>query len=279
MMTLATSPTFAGDAMKRHALVVVTMGFLLLPHGASAGDKAAAWKPFLGDEAYKVLSERSIKAIEEAAKSSDKNAYIKAQVEAAILGGYTLSVKDPKDADVSTMRGAALFAGRRAKEMDVKALAKFGTLIKGSTLAPADFKSLKPILPELGEMMDMFRNKSKGGEGLYADLQYQPKLKNLNGTEALIGALSAKKLSDTNLDKVAKELPHLSYRMAVVAALTHEMPPEKGAGEWRNLSLQMRDASIALAESAQKKNAEGIQKAATSLESSCTQCHSAFKSK
>ena len=69
-------------------------------------------------------------------------------------------------------------------------------------------------------MMEIYRNKSKGGEGIHADLQYQPKLKNLNGIEALIGALGTKKLSAENLDKVATELPRLSYRIAVTGDLT-----------------------------------------------------------
>ena len=75
--------------------------------------------------------------------------------------------------------------------------------------------------------MLIFRTKVKGGEGIPADLQYQPKLKNLNGIESLISALGAKKLSDDNLAKVAKELPNLAYRIAVVGSLTHESVPKK----------------------------------------------------
>ena len=85
-------------------------------------------------------------------------------------------------------------------------------------------------------MMEIFRGKAKGGEGLHAELQYHPKLKNLNGIEAFLGALAGKKLSDENLDKVAKELPNLASRIAVVGSLTHELPQEKNVAEWRTRS-------------------------------------------
>jgi cytochrome c556 len=61
--------------------------------------------------------------------------------------------------------------------------------------------------------------------------------------------------------------------------LTHESAPQKNAGQWRALSLTMRDSAMELANASQKKNAGGILKAAVSLETSCTRCHSAFKSK
>ena len=79
--------------------------------------------------------------------------------------------------------------------------------------------------------------------------------------------------------KISTELPNLAYRVAVVSAITHEMAPAKKAAEWRDLSNKMGDASIAIAEAAQKKNANGVFLAAQTLESTCTQCHSAFKNK
>ena len=125
--------------------------------------------------------------------------------------------------------------------------------------------------------LNIFRSKAKGGEGIHPDLQYQPKLKNQNGIEALLSALAAKKITDDNLEKIAKELPNFAYRMAVVAALTHGKAPEKKAAEWRDLSMTLRDTSISLAEAARKKDADGVFKSAQALESSCIDCHSVFK--
>ena len=247
--------------------------------GRGGDDKTSPWKAFLSADVYKELSQRSVQAIEAAAKSGDKNAASQIEIEAAILAGITLSVADTMNQDVSALRGAALGASKVARKKEIDTLKAFGKLSKSGVSAPADRALLRANLPDVTDLMEIFRNKSKGGEGLHADLQYHPKLKNLNGIEALLGALSAKKLSEDNLAKVEKELPKLGYRLAVVASLTHELTPKKEGADWRRISIQMRDASIALAEAAHKKNADGILKAAVSLESSCTQCHSAFKGK
>ena len=260
-------------------VILGVMCILCLFASSQGREKSTKWKAYVPADAYKELTERSIKTIESLAKSDDKNAVGKVQVEAAILIGYTLAVDDVKNADVSMLRGAGILASRRAKDNDVKSLAEFSKQIKGSTVAPADVMLLKTHQPTLDDLMELFRNKTKGGEGIHADLQYSPQLKNLNGIEALIGALAKKKLTETNADKVAKELPMLAYRIAVVGTVTHEMAPEKGAAQWRELAGQMRQSSTALAEAASKKNAEDIQKAATTLEDSCTRCHSAFKKK
>src|SRR5262245_35025229 len=221
MMRLAIPLTLAGDPMKRYwfslilALPIIFLALSAFPsppgargvggergdtpsppggrgEGGEGGDKVTPWKPFLSDDAYKELTERSIKAIEAAAKSGDKNALAKIELEAAFLAGFTLSVKNANDDDVAKLRGAAL----AARKQDLKKLAEFGQSIKTAPKALPDVKDWKSRLPELEELMVFFRNKSKGGEGLHADLQYQPKLANLNGIEALIGALSKKKLTD-----------------------------------------------------------------------------------
>ncbi len=257
-------------------IALLPMFFLFVSaDGQAGGDKATPWKPILSDDAYKALTSRSIERIETLARAGDKDAQAKIVVEAALLAGATLSVKNRDADDVLILRAAAVTAGKS----DLKALANFSKSIKAASKDAKELKDPKLSLQELPDMMEIFRNKSKGGEGLHADLQYSPQLKNLNGIEALIGALAKKKLSDDNLAKVSKELPTLAYRIAVVSALTHEFAPAKGAGEWRAMSIQMRDASIALADAAQKKNGADVLKAATSLESTCTQCHSAFKSK
>jgi hypothetical protein len=240
-----------------------------------AGQDAGTFKPTLPADVYKELTKRSIATIETIAKSTAKDAAEKCEAEAAILVGYTLSVKD--DDDVSKLRGAALEAVKLARGGQVKKLAEFSKTIANATKTPANKVSRKEYLQELQWMMENFRGKNKGGEGLHADLQYHPKLKNLNGTEAFIGAIAGKKLSDENLDKIAKELPNFAYRVAIMGAITHEFAPEKDAVKWRELSMQMRDASVALADAGQKKNADGVFKAAQSLEASCTQCHMVFK--
>jgi len=266
--------------MKRYLLSVIVMlpaVVMLLASSVNAeGDKAGAWKTFLPADAFKVLAARSITAIEAIAKSGAKDAAEKIEAEAAILVGYTMSVKNPGD-DVRRLHGAAIKAVQSARSGDAKKLVGFGKTIASAPKADLDMTPRKAYLQELQWMMETFRGKAKGGEGLHVDLQYHPKLKNLNGTEAFLGAIAGKKLSDENLDKVAKELPNFAYRVAVMGSITHEFPPAKDAGQWRDLSLQMRDSALALAAAASKKNADGVLKAAQALENSCTKCHMVFK--
>lgn len=255
------------------SMAAVSMLGLMVLHAGQAGEKKdSPWKPILSAEPYKVLTERSIKTIEETAKANGKNAREKVNVEAAILAAYTLSVNEPSADGVAQLRGAALAAGKT----DLNKLAAFGANVGSAPKAPPSGKDLKV---DLMDLMEIFRGQAKGGEGIHPDLQYQPKLAKLNGIEALIGALGAKQITEANLAKIAKELPNLSYRIAVVASITHVQAPKQGAGQWQALSIKMRDASVALAEAANKKNANGVFLAAQALESTCTACHSEFKGK
>jgi hypothetical protein len=254
------------------SLILVTVVLV----NADAGDgKSAAFKPILSSDDFKELSKRSIATIESIAKSSAKDAAEKCEAEAAILIGYTLSVKN--DDDVAKVRGAAIQAVKTARKGDVKALKDFGTKIANATKAPAEVKDWKTHLNELQWMMENFRGKAKGGEGLHADLQYVQKLKNLNGTEAFLGAIAGKKLSGENFEKIQKELPNFAYRVAVMGSITHEFAPAKDAAQWRELAAQMRDSAVAVAAAAQKKDADGMFKAAQALENTCTKCHTVFK--
>jgi hypothetical protein len=255
-------------------LGIFSMTLLFVCSQSRAGNDGSVFKP-MPTEVYQVLTKRSIAAIEAIAKSAPKDAAEKCEAEAAILVGYTLSVKDSDD--VAKLRGAAIEAVQAARNGQTKKLAEFSKSIATAPKAGTEKLARKQYLQELQWLMENFRGKAKGGEGLHADLQYQPKLKNLNGTEAFLGAIAGKKLSDENLDKIAKELPNFAYRTAVIASITHEFPPGKEAAKWRMLANQMRDESLALAAAGQKKNAAGVFKAAQALESSCTQCHMAFK--
>ncbi len=267
--------------MKRYLITTITLFALCLffaCNGTRAGGaKASAWKPFLSAEAFQELTERSIKAIEMTAQSSAKDAAEKIEVEAAILAGYTLSIKKPNGDKAAMLRGAAVQAVQLARNGEVKKLAGFQKMVASAPKADDEVKAWKAYLQERQWTMEVFRGKAKGGEGLHADLHYHPKLKNLNGIEAFIGAIAGKKLSEENLDKIAKELPNLASRIAVIGSLTHEMPQEKNVADWHALSDQMRDSAIALADAGRKKDAAGVFNAAQTLENSCTQCHMKFK--
>jgi hypothetical protein len=124
----------------RAALALAIGTLLWITSSDAGGDKAAPWKPLLNEDVYNQLAERSIQAIESTAKSDDKNALAKIHIEVAILAGYTLSVADPKNAAVSTLRGAALHA---ALQKELEPLKSFAKMSKGAAPSPADGKLLK----------------------------------------------------------------------------------------------------------------------------------------
>lgn len=239
--------------------------------GQTPRDKASPWQSFLPADAYKELTQRSIKLIEETAKSDRKDAAERIEVEAALLAGYTLSAKSPDDEDAAKLRGAARQATQAAAAKDVKKLADFAKMIPTAPKVAVGDKPAKQPSHVLVNLMEIFRGKTKGGDGTHGDLHYQPRLKNLNGIEAFLGAIAAKKLSDENLAKVSGELPTLAYRVAVAAALTYDLAPDKDAGKWHTHALQMRDASLTLADAAKRKDGDAVLKSAQSLENSCIQ--------
>lgn len=260
----------------RHLTCIVLFVFtVLVPLGAipAAGEKKpTSWRLFIPAEAYEEITLRSLKTIEKAAVSDDKTAAQRIEVEAAFLAGCTLSTR-PGGGDY---RAAAKYAADLARSGKFKELANFSQDFFRIQRV-GDVNDVTKITKNTELLMKTMFTKAKGGEGIHPDLHYLPKLKNLNGIEALIGALANKKLSDENLAKVSKELPLLAYRVAVLGALTHEFTPKKDIEKWRDYSLTMRDASIALAEASAKKDAEGILKTALAIESSCIDCHSVFK--
>ena len=171
------------------AFAALPILFLLFGLG-HAGDKKSPW-PILPADAYQKLTARSIKAIEETAKSdAARGARERINVEAAILAGYTMCTKNPGDDAPASLRGAAFAASK----LELKKLADFGSSIKTAPKAPASFQAIKV---DMLDLMEIFRGKAKRGEGLHPDLQYQPKLKNLNGIEALISGWRPRKSATT----------------------------------------------------------------------------------
>src|SRR5262249_31138828 len=140
---------------------------------------------------------------------------------------------------------------------------------------PAVVGKIKPV-------MTLFEGKDKKGEGVHPDLLYSPKVKSQNGSEALIYALAAKKLTDANVAKMSKELELLGYRVATIGALTLVRGPDKKANAedaklWDDQAVLMRDSAVELAEAARKKDGAGILEACKRLENTCVECHGTFK--
>jgi hypothetical protein len=254
--------------------------------GNAGGDKANPWKPILPADTYKELIQRESKTLQDIlAGNPDEDKLFKAQFAALMIAGYTLSTKDAEDAQKSAVRTTALQVARIVMDKGKLGEAKKLALTLPNPKADGQTKSnleVKSYLPEIGEFMNFFRTKGKGGEGLHPSLHLNPRFKTaLNGSEELIRYLGMKKLTEALLDKASDELTLLAYRTAVSAGWTHGFAPAQKAKqdpkEWRELSIQMRDAAAELAEAAKKKNIAAVHDAGKRLDASCTKCHNLFR--
>ena len=249
----------------------------------AGGDKGAVWKQSIPEPAYKELVKRSAKAIEELLAKSGEDELKKAQAYAVAIAAYAQSAKADPGAAAAT-RSAALELAKlvtfKDKLAQAKKLAASLPSAKGGAKSDVDPRS---VVDEVIPIMDLYRTKSKGGEGIHPDLQVSPRLKTaLNGIEEKIRMIGTKKVSDENLAKAAKELEILGYRESAMGSLIHAYAPAKKVGnrdpnEWRELSIAMRDAGIALADAAAKKNGDAVLAAANKLNNACNQCHTVFR--
>jgi hypothetical protein len=250
--------------------------------GRAGGDKAPDWKPFLTAPAFKELARRSLTRIGTLA-ADDKAPLTQLRAEALVLAGCAASTGGAPDVAPPAAAQALQLAYLAGKGKGAEARKYATDLAAGTAVVPTTApKNWVTAIGDIGDLMDLFRGKAKGGEGITEDLQYNAKLKNQNGIEALINALATKKLTDANADKMAKELEILGYRVATIGALTLQRGPAEKKKEddekvWKEQATVMRDSAVALAEAAQKKNAAGILEASKKLENSCIECHASFK--
>jgi hypothetical protein len=266
------------------AIAAVAAAGWLAVAGGAAGDKAGSWQP-IPPGAYKELLGRSAKVVEEGLGSKDKEGLERAQIEALRIAVY---------ADATTAGDAGQREAVKATAVQIARLIKEKGSMEAATKLAASLRTLKPggagktshdlgqYLDDLGELMNAYRTKKKGGEGLPTTLQTTAPLKtSKNGIEEKLVYLNRKKMAKPALAKEADELALLGYKFAADGALTATFAKAqpKGAKEWRELSVAMRDGGIALAEAARKKDADGVFRAANILDSACTRCHNEFRKK
>jgi hypothetical protein len=264
-------------------VLAAALGFLAGTGGAQGGKPS--FKTFLPADAYKELVARAVKSIEENLAAPDEDSLKRAQVQAALVAGYTLSAQQPPG-DGAGVQAAALELANivtdKGKIGQAKKLAASLATLKGAPGAKGQVEALAKYPEDLGDMMNIFKTKNKGGEGMAPALQSNIRLKGaLNGIEEKYRELAKKKLLAARVGTEAEELVLLAYKTAVLAELTdlHPAPRKAGANpsDWHQLSVQMRDGALELAAAAKQKNADTIFKAAEKLNSSCNQCHSQFR--
>jgi hypothetical protein len=264
---------------------VVACAGLLLGRGDAQGDKGP-WQPILPKDVYQELVKREADIVRERlADKPDDEAIGRAKFGAVLIAALTMSVKDgvPAD-DLKGTREAAMTVAKLLANKNVdgaKKLAADLPNVKADPKAKVEVKWAGQLTNL--EMMLHFHLKTKGGDGMHPDLQSNIKFKGpLNGIEEKIRLLSIKELTAAGMKKEAKELELLGYRSAVVGALSWYNAPatkkdKKDPDDWRTYAVQTRDNGVALAQAAQKGDTMALLKASNALNSSCSQCHTVFR--
>jgi hypothetical protein len=233
-------------------------------------------KPFLPADIYKELVARESKILQENLKGSpSEEQLVRAKLAAVMLARLALDA-DNGGGEAAGLERTAL---QIAKLLGNKDIAEARKLAAAETVAGGKVEvfDAKPLIADAMDAMNHLRHKKNGGDGIHPDLQTSGPLKNLNGIEEKIRTLAKKKLTDTALNKSAKEMVLLGYRTAVLAEVVNDFAPAQKTKQWRDLSMQMRSAAISLAQASQKKDAGGIFKAGSRLEASCNDCHKVFR--
>lgn len=97
------------------------------------------------------------------------------------------------------------------------------------------------------------------------------------GIETTIGALAEGKLLPANrFAAEANDLKKMAYRAAAIAELTLAATPPRlqwRKPRWELLSWEMKDEALKLAAAVGKKDSAEVQRAAKTLDRTCTTCH------
>jgi hypothetical protein len=263
------------------AWAVLAAGLWCVGGTGAAQDGKATFKNFLPPEVYKELVTRTAKAIEAdlaAGKELDR-----AQARALMIMGYARSAQEGV-AGTLEIEGAASKLARivtkKGKLAEAKKVAAELAQLHGEALSA---EAVLGVYGDLAELMNLLKPKGKGGEGLAPALQSNARLKGaLNGVEEKIRALAKKSLTSDRIGVESEELALLGYKLAVLGELTTVFTQDarKGKGtvaDWNRLCLEMRDESLALAAAAARKDAQATFKAATRLNTTCSECHTMFR--
>ena len=263
-------------------LALAALVGLLAGSGGAGEKKEQAWKRVIPEAAYKKLLASAARTIQDEIDSKKKGALERAQVAAVRAAAYSLSA----NGDVGNLIAVREDALQVAKMIrDKKDLGEAKRMAKALPQAKAAGVQMVPdftkYLDDVAELMNTYRPKAKGGDGLAEALQFSRPLKSQNGIEELVRYLAKKKPPAAPLAKGSEELALLAYKLAADGSLTAEFAKTqaKGQAEWRKYSLAQRDAAVRLAEAAAKQDAAAVHTAAVALDAACSQCHTVYRNK
>ena len=128
----------------------------------------------------------------------------------------------------------------------------------------------------LDDVMNLLKARARGGLGL-GDT---PGAVTPDGMEAKVVNLSKRPLAQAQLAKESKELIRLAYVNAAIAQVSEARTDADGSKDpkaWQKWSVDMRQASLELADAAQAMDPARVKAAAKKLNTSCTECHDKFR--
>jgi hypothetical protein len=267
--------------------IVLSANVILFAALGNANDEKESWHPLLPRCVYQELTKREFDRIQTLLKETPDNRSLRrAEVGAVLVAALSMSVKGESDSEqlLGTRRTALRLANAlKNKEQLVVARELAASLTNGRPTpnSPVGAVNWRSLL-EAPTLMIQFLPKGEGGDGVHPDLQSIEQLRGVkNGILEKIRYLSTNELTKADLENEARELELFGYRTAVVGSLTYylvpeKMKPKKSPDEWRELAIQMRDYSVALAAGARKHDTDSVLKASAKLRSTCSRCHNAF---
>ena len=190
-------------------------------------------------------------------------------VRTLIVGGLALAL------GLTTSALALALQGKKGSLEPLDALAKKA---QDATFAEECKKAADSL--ELDPVMHSFKPRAKGGFGIGMKAGLVPA--NQDGIEAYLPTLSKKGLSAADAGKLADPIIAMCNRVLAIAEVSDHLWPEskessKSKKKWLDLNEIMKVGAKDLSEAVSSKNYAGVKKAASKLNSSCTDCHSVFR--
>jgi cytochrome c556 len=131
---------------------------------------------------------------------------------------------------------------------------------------------------ELGDVMNMFKLRTKGGLGVGAKAGAVTP----DGIEAKVGALAKKKMTAPEVKNQATDLEQMADDIAAISHVGDANTPTKKDGakdpkDWTKWMDEMRKGSQDLKKAAKAKDPNAIREAAKKVNDSCSNCHGVFR--
>ncbi len=179
---------------------------------------------------------------------------------AVLLGSLGGRAADDKDLKGAIQKIAAAF--------DKKDMSEAKKLAADAAKNTGDFE----------DVMHLFALRTKKGLGVGA----KPGAVTPDGIEKKVEVLADKGIPADKLPAEADALAKMGNDIAALGEITIAKKPAKDEGkkkmaDWVKWATDMRDAGLALADAAKKKDAVALKKAADRANTSCTKCHDVFR--